>query len=46
MFAFYSDRIEILSHGGLSPKLTIKDFYIGISEPVNKKLCKIFYNYI
>ena len=42
MFTFYSDRIEILSHGGLSPKLTIKDFYKGTSEPVNKKLSEIF----
>ena len=29
MFTFYSDRIEILSHGSLSPKLTIQDFYKG-----------------
>lgn len=42
MFTFYSDRIEILSHGGLSPKLTIDDFYKGTSEPVNKKLSDIF----
>ena len=42
MFTFYSDRIEILSHGPLSPKLTIDDFYKGKSEPVNKKLSDIF----
>ena len=42
MFTFYSDRIEILSHGALSPKLTIKDFYKGKSEPTNKKLSDIF----
>ena len=42
MFIFYSDRIEILSHGALSPKLTIKDFYKGKSEPTNKKLSDIF----
>ena len=42
MFTFYSDRIEILSHGALSPKLTIKDFYKGKSEPRNKKLSDIF----
>lgn len=42
IFTFYSDRIEILSHGALSPKLTIKDFYKGKSEPTNKKLSDIF----
>jgi ATP-dependent DNA helicase RecG len=42
MFTFYSDRIEILSHGPLSPKLTISDFYKGKSEPINKKLSDIF----
>ena len=42
MFTFYSDRIEILSHGALSPKLTIADFYKGKSEPKNKKLSDIF----
>ena len=42
MFTFYSDRIEILSHGPLSPKLTIDDFYKGKSEPINKKLSDIF----
>ena len=42
MFTFYSDRIEIMSHGALSPKLTIQDFYKGKSEPTNKKLSDIF----
>ena len=42
MFTFYSDRIEILSHGALSPKLTIADFYKGKSEPKNNKLSDIF----
>ncbi len=42
MLTFYSDRIEILSHGALSPRLTIKDFYKGKSEPANKKLSDIF----
>ncbi len=42
MFTFYADRIEITSNGGLSPKLTIDDFYKGTSEPVNKKLSDIF----
>ena len=44
MFTFYSDRIEILSHGALSPKLNIKDFYKGKSEPTNKKLSDILFN--
>ena len=43
-FEFYSDKIEILSHGALSPKLTIKDFYKGKSEPTNKKLSDILFN--
>lgn len=42
MFTFYSDRIEILSHGALSPKLTLNDFYKGKSEPKNRKLSDIF----
>ena len=42
MFTFYSDRIEILSNGALSPKLSIQDFYKGKSEPKNKKLSDIF----
>ena len=42
MFTFYSDRIEILSNGALSPKLSIEDFYKGKSEPKNKKLSDIF----
>lgn len=42
MFTFYSDRIEILSHGPLSPKLSIEDFYKGKSEPINRKLSDIF----
>lgn len=42
LFTFYSDRIEILSHGALSPKLTILEFYKGKSEPTNKKLSDIF----
>ena len=38
----YDDRIEIVSNGGLPSALTEKDFYEGISKPVNKKLLKIF----
>ena len=42
MFTFYSDRIEILSNGALSPKLSISDFYKGKSEPTNRRLSDIF----
>ena len=42
MFTFYSDRIEILSNGALSPKLSINDFYKGKSEPTNRRLSDIF----
>lgn len=42
MITFYSDRIEILSNGPLSPKLSLSDFYEGKSEPINKKLSDIF----
>lgn len=41
MFTIYSDRIEILSHGSLSPKLSINGFFNGESEPINKKLSDI-----
>lgn len=42
MITFFSDRIEILSRGSLSPKLTVDDFYKGKSEPINKRLSDIF----
>ena len=42
LISVYSDRIEILSHGALSPKLTLNDFYKGKSEPKNRKLSDIF----
>lgn len=38
----FSDRIEIISTGGLSANLTNEEFYSGISKPVNEKLQKIF----
>ena len=38
----YSDRIEIISTGGLPYDLTIDEFYKGISHPINVKLQKIF----
>lgn len=37
----YSDRIEIISTGGLPFGYTEDDFYHGISHPVNKGLFKI-----
>ena len=40
--SFYSDRIEILSHGGLPFGLTEDEFYQGYSKPRNIQLMKIF----
>ena len=37
----YSDRIEIISTGGLPEDLTKEEFYRGISRPINTKLQKI-----
>lgn len=37
-----SDRIEIISTGGLPVDLNKEEFYKGISKPVNAKLHKIF----
>lgn len=41
-FTFFSDRIEIISTGGLPVDLNKEEFYKGISKPVNSKLQKIF----
>lgn len=38
----FSDRIEIISTGGLPVDLNKDEFYKGISKPVNSKLQKIF----
>ena len=38
----FSDRIEIISTGGLTDGLTKNEFFKGISRPVNAKLQKIF----
>ena len=38
----FDDRIEIISYGGLTYKLTKEDFYNGVSMPVNKALLFIF----
>ena len=38
----YSDRIEIVSYGGLPYGLTLDEFYEGTSHPINKALWIIF----
>ena len=38
----FSDRLEIVSTGGLPTDLTTAEFYRGISKPVNQKLQKVF----
>ncbi len=40
--SFYSDRIEIISHGGLPYGLSKEQFYKGFSKPRNKQLMQIF----
>jgi ATP-dependent DNA helicase RecG len=42
MISVFSDRIEILSRGTLSPAQTVEGFYKGESVPVNEKLSEIF----
>lgn len=43
MITFYSDRIEILPRGTLSPLQTLEGFYKGHSIPINDKLLNYFY---
>lgn len=38
----YSDRLEIVSYGGLPYGLTLDEFYEGTSHPINKALWMIF----
>lgn len=38
----YSDRMEIISTGGLPQNLSKEDFFRGISKPVNEELAKLF----
>lgn len=38
----FSDRIEIISHGGLPRNQTIDNFFRGVSKPRNKALAEIF----
>lgn len=42
MITVYSNRIEILSRGGLAPLQTKAGFFRGHSVPVNEKLSEIF----
>lgn len=42
LVSFFSDRIEILSHGGLPHNQTKEQFFKGISRPRNEKLMRIF----
>jgi len=42
--SMFSDRIEILSHGGLPGGLTREQFFDGISRPRNATLMRIFLN--
>ena len=44
LVSFFSNRIEILSHGGLPHNQTIENFLEGISIPRNEKLMRIFLN--
>lgn len=37
----YSDRMEIMSTGGLPVDFSVEDFYSGISRPINRQLQKI-----
>ena len=38
----YTDRMEIISTGGLPANLSKEDFFKGISKPVNEELAKLF----
>ena len=38
----YTDRLEIISTGGLPANLTKEDFFRGVSKPVNEELAKLF----
>ena len=42
MISVFSNRIEILSRGGLPSNQTLESFYNGESKPVNIKLAEIF----
>ena len=38
----FTDRMEIISTGGLPANLSEEDFFKGISKPVNEELAKLF----
>ena len=38
----FTDRLEIISTGGLPANLTREDFFRGVSKPVNDELAKLF----
>lgn len=40
--AFFDDRLEITSHGGLPNGLTKEEFFKGVSKPRNEQLMNIF----
>lgn len=42
LVSFYSDRIEITSHGGIPREITENDFFNGVSHPRNSILMRIF----
>lgn len=42
LVSFYSDRLEITSHGGIPQEITEKDFFNGVSHPRNSVLMRIF----
>lgn len=42
MISVFSDRLEILSRGGIAPTQTMEGFFNGESIPVNEKLSEIF----
>ena len=42
--SMFSDRIDILSHGGLPKGMSEKQFFDGISKPRNVTLMRIFFS--
>ena len=42
--SIFSNRMEIISHGGLPRGMTVDDFYEGISHPRNSTLMRVFLN--
>jgi predicted HTH transcriptional regulator len=41
-FEFFSDRLEIISAGGLPYGFNEEDFYSGLSSPRNKEIMRVF----